>query len=166
LPQQNALALRPPLSAFHFVLDTHLGRLATYLRMLGFDTLWRADYHDPELAHISSCENRILLTRDRGLLKRSEVIYGYLVRATAPREQMRELIARHQLAGKNAPFTRCLRCNVLLIEVDKEAVATRLKLLTVRHFEHFRECPQCRRVYWEGSHHQHMQELISAISNA
>ena len=98
------LRVRPqPLRQTRFVLDTHLGRLASYLRLLGFDTLYRNDYADEELAHISSREKRILLTRDRGLLKRSEVTHGYCLRSTVSAEQLREVVQRFDLAGSARP---------------------------------------------------------------
>ena len=99
--------VRPkPLRHTRFVLDGHLGRLAHYLRMLGFDTLYRNDYHDEQLARISAEEHRILLTRDRGLLMRSAVTHGYCVREAAPRQQLAEVVQRFDLARSIAPFTR------------------------------------------------------------
>lgn len=109
----------PPLDMPRFVLDVHLGKLAAYLRLLGFDTLYRADVHDAELARISADEQRILLTRDRHLLKRSIVTHGYFVRATDPRQQVVEIVRRFDLAAEVAPFQRCSRCNGLLHPVDK-----------------------------------------------
>src|SRR5690554_6793227 len=94
-----------------FVLDQHLGRLAAYLRMLGFDTLYRNDYTDPELAAISAGEGRTLLTRDRGLLKRRVVTHGYCVRSTDPREQVAEVVRRFDLVHRIKPFRRCAHCN-------------------------------------------------------
>ena len=106
------IRLRPePLREVRFVLDGHLGRLAAYLRMLGFDTWYRNHVDDAVLAQVSKEERRILLTRDQGLLKRSAVTHGYWVRATAPREQLREVIARFDLQRQAKPFTRCLSCN-------------------------------------------------------
>jgi hypothetical protein len=102
-----------------FVLDTHLGRLAAHLRMLGFDSLYRDDCPDEELARISATEQRILLSRDRGLLRRSIVTRGYLVRAAHPREQLIEVCWRYNLSGFIAPFRRCLDCNTLLQVVPK-----------------------------------------------
>src|SRR5207245_2840994 len=109
------LRLRPrPLRESRFVLDTHLGRLAVTLRLLGFDTLYRNDYDDAELARIEHDEKRILLTRDRGLLKRSSVERGYYVRKTNFREQVGEVLRRFDLFGSIQPFRRCLRCNTVL----------------------------------------------------
>jgi len=104
--------LRPaPLREPRFVLDVHLGRLASYLRLLGFDTLYRNDYVDDELERISRAEHRILLSRDTGLLKRSTVTHGAFLHATDPRRQLREVLDRFQLDARIRPFTRCARCN-------------------------------------------------------
>jgi uncharacterized protein with PIN domain/sulfur carrier protein ThiS len=119
--------VRPqPLREPRFVLDTHLGRLAAYLRMFGFDTLYRNDYLDEELARLSSTEHRILLTRDPGLLKRSIVTHGYAVRASNPKRQLGEVLQRFDLFGAVSPFARCLRCNGLLHPVSKEEISNRL----------------------------------------
>src|SRR5258708_5296242 len=103
-----------------FVLDVHLGRLASHLRMLGFDTLYRNDYDDPELARISRDEDRILLTRDLGLLKRSMVRHGYYVRNTNPARQLAEVLRQFHLTEINSPFKRCMQGNGLLEEEAKE----------------------------------------------
>ncbi len=155
--------LRPPLQQYRFVLDTHLGRLATYLRMVGFDTLYDKTTEDKELAGISHDEERILLTRDIGLLKRSEVVHGYFVRATEPKQQLVEVLRRFKLLSAIVPFQRCLRCNVLLKPVPKEAIAERLGPKTRQYFEDFQICPVCNRIYWSGSHYQHMQGFVEYI---
>ena len=158
-----AVSLRPQLQEFRFVLDTHLGRLATYLRMLGFDVLYRTRCDDEELAHTSAAEHRILLTRDQGLLKRGEVIWGYFVRATEPRAQLVEVLRRFNLFHLAAPFQRCLRCNALLQPIAKESIQDRLPPRTAQSYDDFRVCPSCDRVYWAGSHQEHMQRFIERI---
>ncbi len=157
------LPLRPPLALFRFILDTHLGRLAAYLRMLGFDTLYRNDYDDPELAQRSHDEQRILLTRDVGLLKRSLVIYGAFVRATAPVQQLQEIVQRYKLQGAVASFQRCIRCNHLTQPVAKEEVAHLLAPKTQRYYDEFRQCLACGQIYWRGSHFQRMQQLVAQV---
>src|SRR5262249_31015585 len=122
----------------HFAVDTHLGRLATYLRMLGFDALFEIDCDDRELSRISARESRVLLTRDRGLLKRSEVAYGHFVRATEPRQQLLEVLRRFNLSRAAAPFRRCLRCNALLQPVSKESVRDRLPPRTAQCYQQSR----------------------------
>jgi hypothetical protein len=158
------LRVRPePLRETRFVLDTHLGRLAGYLRMLGFDTLYRNDYRDEELVHISISERRLLLTRDRGLLKRGVLTHGYCVRETAPRRQLVEVLQRFDLYRSIAPFQRCLRCNALLQPAEKEMIQDRLPPKTRQYFEEFRVCPSCGGIYWKGSHYHRMQRLIARI---
>ncbi len=159
-----ALKVRPvPLRQTRFVLDVHLGRLAGYLRMLGFDALYRSDYRDEELVRVSSEQGRILLTRDLGLLKHAALRYGYAVRQTNPRRQAREVLERFDLARAAAPFTRCLRCNDPLEAVAKEQVRERLPETTRAHYDEFRQCPACARVYWAGSHYQRMQRLVEEL---
>jgi uncharacterized protein len=146
-----------------FVLDNHLGQLAIYLRMLGFDTLYRNDYQDDELAQVTGQEARILLTRDRRLLMRKVVVNGYCIRNLDPRQQVVEVLRRFDLFGKITPFRRCLRCNHILQTVSKEAVLDRLEPLTKRYYDEFHLCPACNRVYWKGSHYERMQGLIKAV---
>jgi uncharacterized protein with PIN domain len=156
--------LRPqPLRETRFVLDVHLGRLTTYLRMLGFDTLYRNNYADEELAHISSTEGRILLTRDRGLLKRSIVTHGYCLRTTNPRQQLIEVLRRFDLFKSVKPFQRCLHCNGLLQPIDKTAISDRLLPKTRQYYDEFRHCRACDRIYWKGSHYQRMRQFIDSV---
>lgn len=156
------LRLRPaPLREARFVLDGHLGRLAAYLRMLGFDALYRNDYDDPELAQISADQKRILLTRDRGLLKRSLVTRGYCLRTREPRRQLLDVMRRFDLLGQVRPFTRCMACNGLLTPVDKAEIEDQLQPLTRKYFQDFSRCVACSKVYWKGSHHECMQALLA-----
>jgi uncharacterized protein with PIN domain len=160
----SVLRVRPqPLREVRFVLDTHLGRLAGYLRMLGFDTLYRNDFQDEELASLSSREKRILLTKDRGLLKRSEVSHGYCVREIHPREQLVEVLRRFDLARVIKPFERCMRCNGPVTQVDKEQVIDRLPTETRRYYDEYYLCQDCGRIYWRGSHYQRMQQFIAQV---
>lgn len=156
--------LRPrPLRQTRFVLDVHLGRLAAYLRMMGFDSLYRNDYGDEELARVSSSEERILLTRDRELLKRAVVTRGYYVRATSPRQQLVEVLRRFDLFNSAAPFVRCLACNGLLEPVEKEAVRDTLPPRIRETHHEFLRCAACARLYWKGSHYQRMRKMVEAI---
>jgi uncharacterized protein with PIN domain len=151
------------LQAPRFVLDQHLGRLAAYMRMLGFDVEHTVPAPDEELAAISSRQDRVLLTRDVGLLKRKEVRLGYFVRATDPRAQLSEVVKRFCLVDMIAPFTRCFRCNTSLQHVDKAAIAARLPERTAELHDDFKSCPDCGRVYWKGSHYDRMRALIERI---
>ncbi len=152
---------RPP----RFLLDTHLGRLARYLRMLGFDAahLSDSDPGDAALARWAGEDGRVLLTRDRRLLARKAVRYGYFVRATVPKAQLIEVLDRFDLHTLVDPFSRCMCCNVPLEPADAEAVADRLPPDVRARYPVFYYCPACERIYWEGSHHARMQRLIHQI---
>lgn len=156
--------LRPkPLREPKFVLDGHLGRLASYLRMLGFDSSYRNDFRDEELAEISVAEARILITRDRGLLKRDMVTHGFLVKSRDPKQQLFSVVKRFDLARLISPFTRCLSCNGVLEQVEKEEIVDQIEPKTKEYFEKFKRCPLCCKVYWAGSHHKKMSNLIEWI---
>ncbi|RAM49102.1 MAG: twitching motility protein PilT [Hapalosiphonaceae cyanobacterium JJU2] len=165
IEQTACLSLvRPkPLNTICFVLDIHLGKLASSLRLLGFDTLYQNNYHDPELAEISSTQNRILLTRDKGLLMRSVVTYGYYVRNTDPQQQIVEVLRRFDLFDLVSPFKRCLRCNGILELVDKEAVIDQLPDTVVLYTDEFHRCQNCAQIYWKGSHYERLQRFIDGV---
>ena len=150
----------PPLPQMRFVLDVHLGKLATYLRLLGLDTLYRNDYNDDELAQISSREQRLLLTQDRGLLKRSIVTYGYAVRSNDPEAQMLEVIERFNLYSVLTPLQRCPRCNGALVTVDKAAIQTQVPYYTHLYYDEFSQCQSCHQIYWKGAHYERIQSLL------
>jgi len=155
--------LRPvPLRTTRFVLDTHLGRLAAYLRLFGFDTLYRNDYDDPTLAAISAAERRILLTRDRQLLMRKQVTHGYFVRETQPRRQLIEVLRRFDLRATQRPFTRCMHCNGEISAVSKDKVRAHLLPRTERWYQEFWRCGQCGKIYWKGTHFRHLQALVAS----
>ncbi len=160
------LQVRPePLREPKFVLDTHLGRLAAYLRMLGFDALYRNSFSDEELAEISAGQHRILLTRDRGLLKRSMVTHGYLVRSIDPPQQVEEVLSRFDLHDAINPFSRCLQCNRGLSRVDPEQVKEQIPEKVRQRCSEYSRCPGCGRVYWKGSHYKKMLGLIKRFTS-
>lgn len=146
-----------------FIADVHLGRLAAYLRLAGFDTAYEPPWDDPVLARRSADEGRILLTRDRELLKRSIVTRGYFVLSTIPRQQFAEIVDRFDLRPLMRPFSRCARCNTPLREVAKVAVLDRLLPRTRREHNQFLECPSCRHVYWRGSHHARLASWFAQL---
>ena len=152
--------VRPaPLRALRFLLEVHVGRLAAYLRMAGFDALYDNQASDAELASIVAREGRVLLSRDRYLLMRTAVDRGYWVRSPEPKQQLLEVVKRFDLAGSMRPFTRCLECNTILEEASRETLLERLPP-KIREKDVFRVCPSCQRVYWEGSHYERMSQLL------
>lgn len=160
--------LRPSLSPPHrFVLDNHLGKLTRYLRLLGLDALYFNDAaDDAELAQIAHDEKRILLTRDHGLLKRSNVIYGYCLRTRDSEKQVTAVLHRFHLHDQITPWTRCLRCNGLLQSVAKEAILHRLEPKTKLYFQAFQICHDCQQIYWQGSHTTRLQEVVNRAINS
>lgn len=158
------LRLRPePLRNPCFVVDSNLGRLARYLRLLGFDCLYRNDFTDDDVATLSQHQHRIVLTRDRRLLHRKIITHGFFVRSTDPKEQAREVLHRVDLHGRARPFTRCTRCNGILNNVSKATVDHQLEPKTRRYFNDFIQCAQCGQVYWQGSHHVRAKRVIEEL---
>jgi uncharacterized protein with PIN domain/sulfur carrier protein ThiS len=155
--------LRPePLRDVRFVVDVHLGRLARLLRLVGFDARWEHDLDDETLASISQDEHRIVLTRDRGLLKRRSVTHGLFVRSERPLQQVVDVVRRLDLADRLAPFSRCLRCGADLAAVSKADVLDSLEPLT-RNYDRFHRCTGCGQIYWRGSHYGRLVELVARI---
>jgi len=134
------------------------------LRLLGFDTLYRNDYCDEELAELSRSQGRALLTKDLGLLKRSAVTHGYFIREIHSRRQLREVVCHFDVLSAMAPFRRCLRCNNPLRPALKQNVESRLPPRTKELFNEFHVCPACGRIYWKGSHYERMQSLVDSVT--
>jgi uncharacterized protein with PIN domain len=152
-----------PLREPRFVADAHLGGLARLLRMAGFDTLYDNRFHDPEIVALALREGRIVLTRDRELLKRRDVTHGCYVHALKPAQQLRELFARLDLGRSVRPFRLCLNCNAPLRPIDKALVADRLPPNVRACYERFSTCDVCRGVFWDGSHWRRMRALLDQL---
>jgi len=159
------LHLRPqPLRRSRFILDVHLGRLARYLRMLGFDTIWRRDWSDSQIIDQALEGGRIILTRDVGILKQKRVTHGYWLRSVRPHQQLAEVVHALDLQGQARPFTRCMECNGPIRPIAREDLVGRIDPDIRRRFETFRECAACGRVYWQGSHWQRMQRVVQRVT--
>lgn len=156
--------LRSPLPfPVRFAADAHLGRLARYLRMLGFDVLYRNDFHDTDLVRLAVDEKRVVLTRDRDLLIRKDIQHGCYLHAVEPEEQLLDLVRRFRLGDAISPFSRCLNCNGLLRGISRQEAMQRVPQQSWRAHEHFWECGDCRQVYWEGSHVARMREKLASL---
>jgi uncharacterized protein with PIN domain len=155
-----------PLRVSRFIADAHLGALARRLRLLGFDTRFDNHFADATIAHLSVSERRIVLTRDRELLKRREITHGCYVHALAPDAQCREIVARLDLAGSARPFSLCLACNTPLRPLDRTQARDRVPEGVAARFERFATCDACRRVFWEGSHWARMRARVHALLEA
>jgi len=156
--------LRPaPLRDTRFVLDVHLGKLARLLRMLGFDSLYRPDFEDPEIVDTASAEKRVILTRDVELLKANAVTHGYWVRSISPNKQVGEVLERFDLYSQIQPFRRCMVCNASITRVEKESVIQSLPDKVREKHDEFYRCAGCEKVYWKGTHYQDMMAQIQAL---
>jgi uncharacterized protein with PIN domain len=152
-----------PLRDLKFILDVHLGKLVKYLRLCGFDTYYRTNLNDMEIISLSLSEKRVIITRDVELLKNRKVTRGYWIRSQHTGEQLKEVLQRFDLKKQIRLFTRCLECNMILTDVDKKDVLDRLLPRTRRYFNNFKRCPECNRIYWEGSHYERMRNYINQI---
>jgi hypothetical protein len=146
-----------------FIADAHLGGLARFLRMLGLDTVHEPRIADADIRRLAHAEDRIVLTRDRDLLKCRDIARGYYVRALKPEAQLREVVARYGLADAARPFSRCLHCNLPLASVDKADIAHRLPPKVAQLQQSFTHCPGCDRLYWPGSHYARMRDALAVI---
>ncbi len=165
-PIREGPALQPrliPHGEPSFVLDGHLGKLARILRLLGFDTWWDRNPPDELLAEISSREDRVLLTRDLGCLKRGIVHRGAFVRSTEQVQQGREIVKRFQLSSRARPFTRCLSCNGVLAEASVADAAALVPPRVLERHQRFLRCGECGHFYWAGTHHDRLQVLIERV---
>ncbi|MDX2694629.1 hypothetical protein Sipo8835_33830 [Streptomyces ipomoeae] len=150
---------RVPGAPLRFLLDVHLGTLARRLRLLGVDAAYEStDIGDPALAARSAAERRVMLSRDRGLLRRRELWAGAFVYSTRPEEQLRDVLDR--FAPELRPWSRCTACNGMLKAATKEEVADRLEDGTHRSYDVFAQCEECGRAYWKGAHHEQLEAIV------
>ncbi|NRQ35631.1 hypothetical protein HII36_27910 [Nonomuraea sp. NN258] len=155
VPRPQALPREP-----RFLLDVHLGTLARRLRLLGVDTAYHNDMDDPSLVVQANEESRVLLTQDRGLLRRRALWLGAYVRGHRPEDQLRDLLDR--FAPPLRPWTRCTACNGELVQVAKQDVEPMLEPGTRRSYDAYGRCASCGQVYWHGAHSRHLEEIIEA----
>ncbi|MFP4149594.1 MAG: Mut7-C RNAse domain-containing protein [Nitriliruptoraceae bacterium] len=155
--------VEPAPVAPRFVLDVHLGTLTRRLRVLGFDCWYRTEVDDDQLAEVAVAEERILLTRDRGLLMRRVISHGYCPRSDDPDTQALEIVRRYRLCTQLAPWTRCVRCNGRLERVARQEVLDELPPRTRTAYDTFARCTSCRQVYWPGSHVEAMRGFLTRI---
>lgn len=150
---------RVPGAPLRFLLDVHLGTLARRLRLLGVDAAYtNEDPGDAALAALSAKERRVLLSRDRGLLRRREIWAGAFVYSDRPEDQLRDV--QERFAPALAPWTRCTACNGKLADADKDSVREHLQHGTQRTYDVFAQCTVCGRVYWRGAHHARLEAIV------
>lgn len=155
----RAKSLREP----KFIVDVHLGKLAKYLRILGFDVLYRNNYEAAEIIKIAKNETRIILTKSVALLKNKLVTRGYWIRSKNLFEQLKEVLLRFDLFVRIKPFSRCLVCNGVIKPITKKSIINGLLPDTKLYFEKFYQCDSCNKIYWQGSHYYHMQNVVNEL---
>jgi uncharacterized protein len=153
-----------PVPAPRFLLDVHLGTVARRLRLVGVDTAYGNDLDDDTLIVLAEQEQRVLLTQDRGLLRRRKLWFGAFVRGSNPDEQFADVLDR--FAPPLAPWTRCTSCNGMLAPVGKELIEHRLEPGTRRSHDVFARCEECGRLYWRGAHHRRLESIVAEAVRA
>jgi len=148
-----------PEQDLRFLVDAMLGRLAKWLRILGYDALYDPSWDDAHLVRLARAENRILLTRDVQLARRKGVRVVW-VASEALEPQLDQL---HDQLGvvAFAPWTRCPVCNSPLLSVPRDEAWGQVPPYVFVSQQSFRLCPRCDRFYWQGTHREHMQALLS-----
>jgi uncharacterized protein with PIN domain len=145
-----------------FLLDVHLGTLARRLRLLGVDAAYEStDIGDAALAAQSAREQRVMLSRDRGLLHRRELWAGAYVYSHRPEEQLDDVLGR--FAPPLAPWTRCVNCNGELRPASLDEVRDQLRAGTERSYDTFSLCGGCGRAYWRGAHQDALNDIVEDV---
>jgi uncharacterized protein with PIN domain len=150
-----------------FIVDANVGRLARWLRMAGFDTLFINDLDDNRLVRLALSEGRVLLTKDTQILKRRLAVTGrikvILIESEEVKAQLRQVVQVLSLGDKIRPFTLCLECNQPLVPKDKEEVKELVPPYVSQTQTQYMQCPACERVYWRGTHWQRMSKELEKI---
>lgn len=152
-----------PLRATRFILDVHLGKLAKYLRLLGFDVVYEINLSDETIVERSYKERRIVLTRDVGLLKNKRITHGHWMHNTNPDKQVEEVLKRFNVTKQCRPFTRCLICNGLLKKIGKKKIIADIPPLSQKYYKTFVQCQSCKKIYWEGSHYNKLKSWLTKL---
>jgi uncharacterized protein with PIN domain len=164
LDVSSAQHLRPkPLRNPKFIVDVNLGKLATKLRLLGFDTLFQNNFEDNEIIQIATAQKRTILTRDKAMLTNNLITHAYWVRNDNPKNQVEEVVKRLQLSKQLNPFTRCTVCNSELTSASTEECEMKLPEDTLKYYDTFWKCISCGKLYWKGSHYKHIQKIIQKL---
>lgn len=145
-----------------FIADCHLGKLAKYLRLMGFDTLYFPQIDDNDLIDLANTQRRIVLTRDKELYERKKA-HCMLLESIETGKQLQEVIRAFDLQKYDRHFSRCIVCNEPLAEVDKEKILDRLPPKVIKYFSHFEMCERCDRVYWHGDHYRRMKSFLEEV---
>jgi uncharacterized protein with PIN domain len=146
-----------------FVVDCMLGKLAKWLKILGFDALFFSKIEDEELLAIAREEDRILLTRDTGLIQQARDAPTLFLESENWQDQVQQVLEHFQLREKVAPNTRCIDCNRELKDLPKKNAKNLVSAFVFEKADSFALCPKCGRVFWRGTHFKDMETKIKKI---
>jgi len=148
-----------------FIVDCMLGKLAKWLKILGFDTVYFSKIEDAELLALAKKEERILLTRDNALIQKSRTIKSLFIESEDRNTQVEQVLNEFNLRREVKPYSRCIECNIELKDIPKKRAKNLVVPFVYEHANSFAICPRCERVYWDGTHHQDMEFKIEEIVN-
>jgi uncharacterized protein with PIN domain len=146
-----------------FIADCMLGKLAKWLKILGFDVSYFPRIGDDELLSLAQKEDRVLLTRDTGLVEKAKAPKAFLVKSENWSEQVRQVLNEFNLWMEASPYSRCLECNAVLKDLSRESAKNLVAPFVYEHAVSFALCPRCSRVYWQGTHYTDMKAKIEEI---
>ena len=152
-----------PLRQNKFIADINLGNIVKYMRLLGFDLYYDSLLSTRKIIDISKRENRVILTKNRKLLKFKDVTHGIFIRPGTTTEQIRRIIDYLDITDNIKPFSRCLRCNTLLKSVLKENILDKIPPKTKEFCDEYVQCRSCDKIFWKGTHFINMKKIVSQI---
>jgi uncharacterized protein with PIN domain len=146
-----------------FAVDCMLGKLAKWLKILGFDTLFFSRIEDDKLLRVAEQDERVLLTRDTGLYQRASHIQALFIESEDWRKQMDQVLDTFELRKKTRPYSRCIECNQTLKKISKDKAKNLVTPFIYETAEGFALCPLCSRIFWKGTHQQDMEFTIEEL---
>lgn len=160
-PTERDVLGREPIRQLRFIADVNVIKLGKLLLLLGFDVRYSSSYPDDRIADLAAEEKRIVLTRDTALLKRIRIVHARRLRSNFPYEQLNEVYNFFNLQPRINFFSRCTDCNIRLQAVEKDKIVHHLEPKTKKYFNTFFLCPECRKIFWKGSHYDHVKEKLA-----
>ncbi len=158
-----------PEDSLKFIVDINAGKLAKWLRLIGYDTLLFDHRYDSRLVYIATTENRVLITRDTQIMKRRIITTGelktLLIISDNPGQQIHEVIEAFGLNSNFNPFSRCLECNESLVKRSKEEVENKVPPYVFQTQSQYVAFPKCHRIYWQGTHWEAISKRLQKLSN-
>lgn len=147
-----------------FIVDEMLGRLTKWLRMLGYDTVYKTPTSDSLLVNQAFKEQRIILTRDTRLVDRKYIPRYILIKSDDYTEQLRQVIKDLDLVPReDLFFSRCILCNTEIEPISKDKVKTKVPPYIYKTQENFLHCPKCDKIYWSGTHIERARERLREV---